>query len=95
MLDFVGSTFMKMNQNYPTLVFTDSRGLNLQIYLDSNEFHVVFFRGAKLKNIVQYAVPYVSDVRPANILFIGGTCDLTVRQRISRHIRPRFTTPEQ
>lgn len=84
-----------MTQNHPTLVFTDSRGRNLQSYLDTSDFHVIFFPGAKLRNIVQYAEPYVTDLCPANILFIGGTCDLTVRQRISRHIRPRFSTSEQ
>lgn len=86
---------MKMNHNHLTLVCTDSRGRNLQSYLDPNDFYVIFFPGAKLKNIVQYAVPFVTDLRPANILFIGGTCDLTVRQRVNRHIRPRYSTSEQ
>lgn len=86
---------MTMSYNNLTLVFTDSRGRNLESYLDSNYFQVIFFPGAKLGSIVRYAEQYISELHPANIIFIGGTCDLTVRQRISRRIRPRFPTSDQ
>lgn len=72
-----------------TAVFTDSRGRNLDAYLDMEAIQVKAFPGAKLRNIVHYSYPYVSELRPRNILYIGGTCDITVKNHVTRHIRPR------
>lgn len=75
-----------------TLVFTDSRGKNLDAFIDNESILVKAFSGAKLVNIVEYATSFIWDLQPARVLFIGGTCDLTVKNRITREIRPRFLT---
>lgn len=73
-----------------TAVFTDSRGRNLDAYIDMEAIQVKAFSGAKLRNIVQYSYLYVRDLNPRNILYIGGTCDISVKNHVSRHIRPRY-----
>lgn len=79
-----------INMEPITAVFTDSRGRNLDAYIDMQAIQVKAFSGAKLRNIVHYSYPYVKELRPCNILFIGGTCDISVENHVTRHIRPRF-----
>lgn len=73
-----------------TAVFTESRGRNLDAYLDTEAIQVKAFPGAKLRNIIQYSYPYVKELNPRNILYIGGTCDISVKNHTTRHIRPRY-----
>lgn len=75
-----------------TLVFCDSRGKNLDAFIDNESILVKAFKGAKLVNIVEYSATYVWDYRPARVLFIGGTCDLTVKRHNSQEICPRFSS---
>lgn len=75
-----------------TAVFTDSRGRNLDAYIDMETIQVKAFPGAKLWNIVHYSTPFIRELNPRLILYIGGTCDLTVKNHVTRHIRPRFST---
>lgn len=73
-----------------TAVFTDSRGRNLDAYIDMDSIKVKAFPGAKLRKIVEYSYAYVKELSPRNILYIGGTCDISVRNHETRHIRPRY-----
>lgn len=73
-----------------TAVFSDSRGRNLDAYIDMESILVKPFPGAKLWNIVHYSIPYIRELNPSNILYIGGTCDLSVKNHVTRHIRPRY-----
>lgn len=61
------------------LVFTDSRGKSLDAFIENEAILVKAFSGAKLINIVNYAARYIWDLKPARVLFKGGTCDLTVK----------------
>lgn len=76
-----------------TLVFSDSRGKNLDAFIDNESILVKAFKGAKLVSIMEYSANYIWEYKPARVLFIGGTCDLTVKRHDSQEIRPRFTTP--
>lgn len=82
---------LQRNSNL-TLVFCDSRGKNLDAFIDNEFIKVKAFKGAKLVKIVEYSTSYIMDHQPARVLFIGGTCDLTVKRHNSQHIRPRFLT---
>lgn len=76
------------------LVFTDSRGRDLDVYLDDQNILVKAFKGAKLLQIIQYAEPIIKHYNPAGVLFIGGTCDLTILNRVTRKITLRHNTLE-
>lgn len=65
------------------LVFTDSRGRDLDIYLDDPNILVKAFKGAELLQIILNAEPIIKHYNPAGVLFIGGTCDLTVLNRVT------------
>lgn len=76
------------------LVFTDSRGRDLDVYLDSQDILVKAFSGAKLLQIVHYAEPIIRQYEPAGVLFIGGTCDLTIHNRATRRVTLRHNSLE-
>lgn len=76
------------------LVFTDSRGRNLKVYLDDQDILVKAYKGAKLLQIIQYAEPIIKEYKPAAVLFIGGTCDMTILDRNTRSISLRYDTLE-
>lgn len=65
-----------------TMVFTDSRGRDLNDYLDNQQILVQSFNGAGLMDIIHQSVPFVADFHPTSILYIGGTCDLTTKTRL-------------
>lgn len=73
-----------------TLVFSDSRGKNLDEFIDNESVKVKAFKGAKLVNIVEYSTNYIWEYQPTCVLFISGTCDPTVKRYNSQEIRPRF-----
>lgn len=71
------------------LVFTDSRGKNLDAYIDHCDILVKAYKGATLLQIINYAEPVIQEYHPALVLFIGGTCDLTILNRSTRKISLR------
>lgn len=77
------------------LVFTDSRGRNLDVYLDHPKILVKAYPGATLLQIIDHATPIIRDHQPACVLFIGGTCDLTVKNRNTRQISLRYNSFDQ
>lgn len=74
------------------LIFTDSRGKNLDAYVDHPYILVKAYKGATLCQIIERAEPIINQYRPAGVLFIGGTCDLTVMNCVTRQISLRFQT---
>lgn len=74
------------------LVFTDSRGKNLDVYIDHCDILVKAFKGATLAQIITYAEPIIHRLKPTCVLFIGGTCDLTILNRTTRMISLKYST---
>lgn len=84
------ATMTSPHRSNLTLVFTDSRGKSLDAFVENEAILVKAYSGAKLINIVNYAATHVWELNPARVLFIGGTCDLTVKSHATQRIRPRF-----
>lgn len=76
------------------LVFTDSRGKNLDVYIDNQHILVKAYSAATLSQMIHFAEPIINLLMPA-CLFIGRTCDLTVLNSSTRMISLRFTTFEE
>lgn len=72
------------------MVFTDSRGRDLNEFLDTSHILVQAFSGAGLMEIIDRSIPLVADFHPTAILYIGGTCDLTIKDKHTKKIMPRF-----
>lgn len=73
-----------------TLIFTDSRGKNLDVYLNREDILVKAYKGASLLRIVDLSTPIIRQYNPTCVLYIGGTCDLTNMDRNTRVISPRL-----
>lgn len=76
-----------------TFVFTDSRGLHLQSYLNemtSDPIRVFHYSGARLNDIVLRSVEHLLRHRPKLVIYLGGVNDTTTINPITRKIRPRF-----
>lgn len=71
------------------LVFTDSRGKNLDVYLEHPNVLIKAFSGATLHGIISRAESTILNLKPAGVLFIGGTCDLTTLDRATRTLSLR------
>lgn len=74
------------------LVFTDSRGKNLDVYLEHPNILIKAFSGATLGSIISLAEPIIYRYQPKVILFIGGTCDLTIMNRETRQVSLRYNS---
>lgn len=74
------------------LVFTDSRGKNLDVYLEHPNIRIKAFSGATLGDIISRAEPIINAFKPACVLFIGGTCDLTVLDQATRTVSLRYNS---
>lgn len=74
------------------LVFTDSRGRDLDVYVNHPNILVKAYKGATLTQIVNYAEHTIHRLRPYCVLFIGGTCDLTTLDRLTRRVTLRHET---
>lgn len=74
------------------LIFTDSRGKNLDVYIDHPNILVKAFKGATICQIIERAEPFINRYNPAGILFIGGTCDLTTMNPTTRQISLWYAT---
>lgn len=74
-----------------TLIFSDSRGKNLDVYLDREDILVKAYKGAPLLRIVELSTPIINQYNPTCVIYIGGTCDLTVMDRNTRIISPRVS----
>lgn len=72
------------------LVFTDSRGRNLDVYMEHPSILIKSYSGATLINIITHAESIIHKYRPKCVLFIGGTCDLTVLNRHTRQVSLRY-----
>lgn len=71
------------------LVFTDSRGRNLDVYLEHSSIRIKAYSGATLDTFISRAEP-INNYQPAGVLFIGGTCNLTVMDRDTRSVSLRY-----
>lgn len=74
------------------MVFTDSRRKNFDDYLDESLVLVQAFSGHGLRDIIEKSQSFISDFRPTCVLYIGGTCDLTTKDRITKMISPSLLT---
>lgn len=74
------------------LVFTDSRGTNLDVYINHPSILVKAYKGASLAQIIDNAEATVHRFKPFCVLFIGGTCNLTLLNRSTHKIRLRYDT---
>lgn len=84
---------MALNLNEKLLlVFTDSRGRDLDVYLEHSHILTKAFSGATLHSIISRAEPIIHAYQPACVLFIGGTCDLTTMNRTTRQVTLRYDT---
>lgn len=72
------------------VVFTDSRGKDLDVYLEHPNILIKLFSGATLSNIISCAESIIIRLRPAAVMFIGVTCDLTILNRATRKISLRY-----
>lgn len=81
---------MAYPQRQFTMVFADSRGRPLNEYLDESIILVQAFGGHKLLEIVERSRSFICDFRPTCVLYIGGTCDLTTKDRSTKLIKPTF-----
>lgn len=79
---------MAANDNL-LLVFTDSRGRDLDVYMEHPKILIKSFSGATLSRIIALAEPIIYRHRPTCVLFIGGTCDLTTINRLTRRVSLR------
>lgn len=77
------------------LVFTDSRGSNLDVYMDHQNILVKAFKGATLMQIINRAESTINALRPDRVLFIGGTCDLTILDRVTHTVTLRYDSFDQ
>lgn len=41
-------------------------------------------------DIIHRSAPLVADFHPTSILYIGGTCDLTLKDHYTKMIQPRY-----
>lgn len=73
-----------------TLIFSDSRGKNLDVYLNREDILVKSFKGAPLLRIIDLSTPIIREYNPTCIIYIGGTCDLTIMDCEKRVISPRI-----
>lgn len=80
------------NENKLLLVFTDSRGRNLDVYFDHPNILVSAYKYATLAQIIEYAEHTIRRLQPSCVLFIGGICDLTILNRSTRKITLRHET---
>lgn len=71
------------------LIFTDSRGRDLDVYLEHPNILIKAFSGATMSRIISRAEPIIHKYQPACVLFIGGTCDLTSMNKETRIISLR------
>lgn len=74
------------------LVFTDSRGRNLDVYLEHPNIRIKAFSGATIGDIILRAEPIINIHKPACVLFIGGTCNLTTKDRQTRKVSLRYNS---
>lgn len=72
------------------MVFSDSHGRNLNDYLDESMILAQAFSGHKLSEIVEISRSYINDFHPTCVLYIGSTCDLTTKDKITKLIKPSF-----
>lgn len=68
------------------LIFTDSRGKNLNIYLEHPIIRIKAYSGATLGTMISRAEPIINNYKPACVLFIGGTCNLTTMDRVTHKV---------
>lgn len=74
------------------LVFTDSRGKNLDAYVDHRDILVKAYKGATLVQIISNAEHVIYRLHPSCVLIIGGTRDLTVLDSSTRRIALHYDT---
>lgn len=72
------------------LVFTDSRGRDLDVYLEHPQILIKAFSGATLNSMILRSESIIRMYEPACVLYIGGTCDLTTMNRLSRQVTLRY-----
>lgn len=70
-----------------TIVVTDSRGRNLDTWVDNEEVLISFHSGARLLDVAHQALNIISRFRPDVILLMAGVNDMTYIDRISRKVK--------
>ena len=78
-----------------SIIFTDSRGADLQDYFWSNELRdtkvtsvlAKEMKGANLRNLVDAAVTFSLDFPSYDIYIAGGVCDITWKHPITKEIK--------
>lgn len=70
-----------------TIIIADSRGRNLDAYLDDENILVTFYSGAILAYIAERAIDVITRFQPDMIVVMAGINDITILNRTSCRVR--------
>lgn len=70
-----------------TIVIADSRGRNLDVWIENEEILVSFKPGAKLMDVALSALEIIPIHKPDVILLMAGINDLTILNKYTRKVR--------